>query len=110
MLRKDFEEKFGGERAVAALAVLVEDEATGKKRVIHDGSHGARVNHRIRCLDKLRMPGGREKRQLLGKFHTARDFSLIGDFRKAHIGDSNIDRTSMGTWHAKFQRTMPGYM
>lgn len=68
------------------MAVLVEDEITGKRRVIHDGSHGVRVNHRIRCQDKLRMPGGREKRFLLNRFRRARDvvFSLIGDFGKAH--------------------------
>eukprot|EP00435_Cladocopium_sp_Y103_P074484 s15_g49.t1 len=86
MTREQFEEEFGEARAVASLAVLVEDEALDKKRVIHDGSHGVRVNHRIRCLDKLRMPGGREKRYLLEQFQ--RDgsvvFSLIGDFGKAH--------------------------
>ena len=82
----EFERKFGEDRAIAALAVLVEDETTGKRRVIHDGSHGVRVNHRIRCLDKLRMPCGREKRYLLGVFKKARDvvFSLTGDFGKAH--------------------------
>ena len=82
----EFEKRFGTDRAIAALAVLVEDEATGKKRVIHDGSHGIRVNHRIKCLDKLRMPGGREKRHLLARFRAARDVvvSLIGDFGKAH--------------------------
>ena len=73
MSRPEFEQKFGEERAVAALAVLVEDEITGKRRVIHDGSHGVRVNHRIRCQDKLRMPGGREKRFLLNRFRRARD-------------------------------------
>ena len=67
MSRGEFEAKFGEERAVAALAVLVEEEITGKKRVIHDGSHGVRVNHRIRCL------GGREKRMLVGKFERAKD-------------------------------------
>lgn len=86
MTESQFEEKYGEDRAIAALAVLVEDEATGKKRVIHDGSHGIRVNHRIRSQDKLRMPGGREKRYLLSVFREARDvvFSLIGDFGKAH--------------------------
>ena len=86
MTREQFEEEFGEARAVASLAVLVEDEVSGKKRVIHDGSHGVKVNYRIRCLDKLRMPGGREKRLLLGQFRRAKDvvFSLIGDFGKAH--------------------------
>lgn len=86
MTLQEFEQRYGEERAISALAVLVEDEATGKKRVIHDGSHDVRVNHRIRSQDKLRMPGGREKRYLLGVFKEAKDvvFSLIGDFGKAH--------------------------
>ena len=82
----EFRERYGSDRAIAALAVLVEDEVTGKKRVIHDGSHDVRVNHRIKCLDKLRMPGGREKIYLLTRFREAKDVvvSLIGDFGKAH--------------------------
>ncbi len=89
MVRMDEEQfirEFGRNRAIAALAVLVEDENTGKKRIIHDGSHDILVNHRIRCLDKLRMPGGRKKRYLLKKFKKKGDvvFSLIGDFGKAH--------------------------
>ena len=59
MSEAEFEKKFGENRAVAALAVLVEDEITGKKRVIHDGTHGVKVNQRIRCKDKVRMPGPR---------------------------------------------------
>ena len=86
MTRGDFERTFGENRAISALAVLVEDELTGKKRVIHDGSHEVRVNHRIKCQDKLRMPGGREKRYLLAQFEEERAvaFSMIGDFGKAH--------------------------
>ena len=54
MSRREFKQRYGEHRAIAALAVIVEDEASGKKRVIHDG---VRVNHRIRCRDKLRAPG-----------------------------------------------------
>ena len=81
-----FVEKFGDNRAVAALAVLVEDEITGKKRVIHDGTHGVRVNHRIKCRDKVRMPGPREKRALLEEYEAEHHavLSLVGDFAKAH--------------------------
>ena len=81
-----FEKEFGEHRAVAALAVLVEDEITGKKRVIHDGTHGVKVNQRIRCQDKVRMPGPREKRRLLEEFSEERSvvLSLVGDFAKAH--------------------------
>ena len=81
-----FEKEFGEHRAVAALAVLVEDEITGKKRVIHDGTHGVKVNQRIKCQDKVRMPGPREKRRLLEEFSDERQvvLSLVGDFAKAH--------------------------
>ena len=83
---EDFERVFGEHRAVAALAVLVEDETVGKKRVIHDATHGVCVNHRIRCRDKVRMPGPREKRTLLEEFHEKREavLSMVGDFEKAH--------------------------
>ena len=83
---KEFEDKYGDHRAIAALAVIVEDEDKGKKRLIHDATHGVRVNHRIKCRDKIRAPGAREKKQLLlemiegGK--TA--FSVVGDIFKAH--------------------------
>ena len=83
---KEFEDKYGDHRAIAALAVIVEDEDKGKKRLIHDATHGVRVNHRIKCRDKIRAPGAREKKQLLlemiegGK--TA--FSVVGDISKAH--------------------------
>ena len=86
MEEEDFIQAFGENRAVAALAVLVEDEVTGKKRVIHDGTHGVMVNHRIRCRDKVRMPGPREKRALLEEYEAGRQtvLSLVGDFAKAH--------------------------
>ena len=86
MSRGDFIKEFGENRAISALAVLVEDEILGKKRVIHDGSHDVMVNHRIRPLDKIRMPGAREKKYLLEQLKRERRvaFSLIGDFGKAH--------------------------
>ena len=82
----EFERVYGEHRAVAALAVLVEDETVGKKRVIHDATHGVCVNHRIRCRDKVRMPGPREKRALLEEFHERKEavLSMVGDFEKAH--------------------------
>eukprot|EP00438_Fugacium_kawagutii_P020823 Skav200760 [mRNA] locus=scaffold2001:111991:116283:- [translate_table: standard] len=85
MREEDFVREFGENRAVAALAVLVEDDM-GKKRVIHDGSHGVQVNHRIKCLDKVRMPSAREKRTLLEEFHEEKAVvvSLVGDVEKAH--------------------------
>ena len=56
----DFLDHYGIHTAIAALAVIVEDEAKDKKRIIHDATHGVRVNHRIKCRDKLRSPGARE--------------------------------------------------
>ena len=77
-LREFVVERYGDDRAIAALAVIVEDEAANKKRIMHDATHGGkksrssrktpspiRVNHRIKCRDKLRAPGAREKKQLL---------------------------------------------
>ena len=81
MSRRDFKAKYGEHRARAALAVIVEDESVGKKRTIHDATHGVRVNHRIRCRDKIR-----EKKQLLREMMEARQvaFSVVGDIAKAH--------------------------
>ena len=53
-------EAYGEDRAISALAVLVEDEITGKKRVIHDASHGVKMNHRIRCREKMKSSSGQE--------------------------------------------------
>ena len=60
-----FLDHYGIHTAIAALAVIVEDEAKDKKRIIHNAMHGVRVNHRIKCRDKLRSPGAREKKHLL---------------------------------------------
>jgi hypothetical protein len=84
MEEQDFFEKFGVHTAVAALAVL--EEKNGKRRIIHDATHGVRVNHRIRCLDKQRMPGPKEKFHLLRKYKERNEvvFSLLADVSKAH--------------------------
>ena len=58
----------------------MEDKGKGKKRLIHDATHGVTVNHRIRCRDKLRAPEAREKKQLL----LAIAFSVVGGISKAH--------------------------
>lgn len=82
----EFEKRYGENRAIAALAVLVEDEASGKKRVIHDGTNRIGVNNRIRCQDKVRMPGPREKRRILEELAESGELvmALVGDFEKAH--------------------------
>ena len=85
-IARDFKTKYGEHRATAALAVIVEDESVGRKRMIHDATRGVRVNHRIRCRDKIRAPGAREKKQLLREMMEARQvaFSVVGDIAKAH--------------------------
>ena len=82
MTSRQFREKFGEDTAVAALAVIVE-ETIGKKRMIHDASHGVRVNHRIRCRDKIR---AREKKTILRELRERDEvaFSVVGDISKAH--------------------------
>ena len=71
---------------IAALAVIVEDEELDKKRIIHDATHGVRVNHRVKCRDKLRSPGAREKKHLLREHEEEGEtaFSVVGDIAKAH--------------------------
>ena len=56
----------------------------GKKRMIHDITHGVGVSHRIRCRDKIRAP--REKKELLREMMEARQiaFSVLAETSKAH--------------------------
>ena len=86
MTMGEFLERYGEHTAIAALAVIVEDEELDKKRIIHDATHGVRVNHRIKCRDKLRSPGAREKKQLLREHEEEGEtaFSVVGDIAKAH--------------------------
>ena len=86
MSLRDFKARHGEHRAIASLAVIVEDEAIGKNRMIHAATHCVRVNHRIRCRDKIWAPGAREKKQLLREITEARQvaFSVVRDILKAH--------------------------
>ena len=79
-------ERFGDKVAVSSLAVLVEEAHGNKKRIIHDATHGTKINNRIRCRDKQRSPGAREKMYLLAYYKAKGDivFSLVGDISKAH--------------------------
>ena len=86
MSMESFRQRYGENSAIAALAVVVEDEEIGKKRLIHDATHVVGVNHRIRCRDKLRAPGAGEKKQLLLEMMERGEvaFSVVGDISKAH--------------------------
>lgn len=79
----DFSSRFGPNRAVSALAVLVEPD---KIRVLHDATHDTRVNHRIRCRDRQRMPTVREQQFLLNEQRASGTiaFALLADVSKAH--------------------------
>ena len=86
MSLEDFNKRYGDNSAIAAPAVIMEDEEKGKKRLIHDATHGVRDNRRTRCRDKTRAPGASEKKQLLLEMMD-RDqvaFSIVGDISKAH--------------------------
>ena len=82
---EDFYSRFGKNYAVSALAVIIEDGGE-KFRVIHDATHKTCVNHKIRCRDKLRFPGVKEKHQLMRERRDRGEIvlSLLGDFTKAH--------------------------
>ena len=87
----EFKEHYGEHSAIAALAVasstmIIVEEANDKKQITHRATRGVRVNHRIKCHDKLRSPGAREKKHLLRKHQEQDDtaFSVVGDIAKAH--------------------------
>ena len=75
--------EYGDKLHLAALAVISEAD---KFRVLHDGSNGIQINHRIKVQDQLRCPGPGEIRQILHEKAESgsRAFSILGDFSKAH--------------------------
>ena len=83
---EEAKQRFGDRIAISSLAVLVEEAHGNKRRVIHDATHGTKINNRIKCRDKQRSPGAREKRYLLSYYRSRGDvvFSLVGDISKAH--------------------------
>ena len=86
MDEKDFWARYGREAAISAIAVIVEEGPPVKRRVVHDASHDVLLNHRIRCLDKVRAPGAREKRLILRKLRDEKmaPVAVTGDISKAH--------------------------
>ena len=79
----EFSRRYGKNSAISALAVLEEKD---KLRVLHDASNVTRVNHRIRCRDRQRMPSIKEKHCLLQEFREEGviALSVLGDASKAH--------------------------
>ena len=78
--------RFGDKIAISSLSVLVEEMHGNKKRIIHDATHGTKINNRIKCRDKQRSLGAREKLYLLDYYKRKKQviFSLVGDISKAH--------------------------
>ena len=59
------------------------------------------MNNRIKCRDKLRAPGAREKKQLLRELEAEGEiaYSVVGDISKPP--DTSTRRASMATWAAR---------
>ena len=86
MTLEEAKRRYGERIAISSLSVLVEESHGNKKRIIHDATHGTKINNRIKCRDKQRSPGAREKMYLLA-YYKERGcviFSLVGDISKAH--------------------------
>ena len=78
-------EQFPGDALrIAAIGAIEKSDDTF--RIIHDGTHGVRVNNESRMRDRIRMPGPREEKaimrrasRIVGPF-----FTLQSDVSKAH--------------------------
>ena len=94
---------YGSRLFVASLAVVQEP---GKIRVVHDGSNGVHVNHRIRPRDQTRSPGAGELRAVLrAKAAMGRKmFAIAGDVSKAHRRVKVLQRD----WGFQACRIQPG--
>ena len=77
---------YGDKIAISSLSVLVEETHGNKKRIIHNATHGTKINNRIKCRDKQRSPGAREKLYLLDRYKKKEQvvLRLVGDISKAH--------------------------
>ena len=74
-------EEYGGDLHIAGLGVVEEKD---KIRVVHDGSHGIQVNHRIRVRDQTRSPTAGEIRTLMRERDDQKQLIIVGDVSKAH--------------------------
>lgn len=56
-------------------------------RILHDGTHGVRVNNEIKVRDQTRMPGASEGRSVMNLCYEKKPgvhFQLLSDVKKAH--------------------------
>jgi hypothetical protein len=82
---EELKQQYPGSRLrVAALGAL--EKGPNSFRVVHDGTHGVRVNNEVHPRDQVRMPGPGEARTLLERASRALGvhFALCLDVSKAH--------------------------
>ena len=85
MSDEEARKEYGENLFLAGLAVVVEKD---KFRVVHDGTHGVKVNSRIRVQDQVKSPTAGEIRTLMKERYQdtggSKQFVLVGDVSKAH--------------------------
>lgn len=80
-------QKFGGRLAMSSLAILVEENHQGKRRVIHDATHGTKINNRISSAEVRFEARVREKSKIYWPISNCSglQFSVWwGNISKAH--------------------------
>ena len=73
-----------GRLRIAAIGAI--EKADNSFRIIHDGTHGVRVNNQSIVRDRLRMPGPKEEKAIMRRASQKQGpyFSLQADVSKAH--------------------------
>jgi len=107
---EELRQEYGENYAISPLAVAEEKKLDGtlKLRVLHDGTHKTHVNNRIRCRDKLRSPGVREKHSLLRINREKKNIaiSILADFSNAHRS-IKIKRSEWGMMACMIRKGRP---
>ena len=70
---------------IAAQGIL--DKPDGGHRIIHDGTHGVKLNNEIQVMDRLENPGPRELATIMKLSEESQErviFAINGDIAKAH--------------------------
>ena len=83
---KEAAQRFPGDALrIAAQGIL--DKPDGGHRIIHDGTHGVKLNNEIQVLDRLENPGPRELASIMKLSEDSQErviFAINGDIAKAH--------------------------
>ena len=83
---KEAQREFPG-RSLRIAAQGILDKPDGGHRIIHDGTHGVRLNNEIQVLDRLENPGPRELATIMRASSDAGErvvFTVNADIAKAH--------------------------